>query len=255
MADEHVAAKDSGDGISSPGEAQLTARAVIIGCIVGSVIAATNITIGLKIGWTFGASIVSAVWVLPFSRQLAPIFDSGPILPRQRAPLRAPWLRQRTGGSDSSDAASRVRNRLRSPGSLGPGSGCSKCFLLCPCGGKWWNRQVALSHRDRHRGDDPGHVFRCRRGSGQGECPGESGPLCGSFRSNGLFHSSTGSPPCTNRWKSGRSPQRQHGDSFVQGPSCSGPVSDWAPGPHPSSGSGGGLGYFGSMGPGADGLG
>jgi len=44
-----------------PGEAQLTARAIAVGCLVGSVVACTNIYIGLKIGWTFGASIVSAV--------------------------------------------------------------------------------------------------------------------------------------------------------------------------------------------------
>ncbi len=43
------------------GERQLTARAVITGCIVGSVVSCTNIYIGLKIGWTFGASIISAV--------------------------------------------------------------------------------------------------------------------------------------------------------------------------------------------------
>lgn len=42
-------------------EPQLTFRAVAIGCIVGSVVACTNIYIGLKIGWTFGASIISAV--------------------------------------------------------------------------------------------------------------------------------------------------------------------------------------------------
>src|SRR5262245_12849650 len=45
----------------SPGEAQLSARAVIAGCITGSVVACTNIYIGLKIGWTFGASIIAAV--------------------------------------------------------------------------------------------------------------------------------------------------------------------------------------------------
>ena len=45
----------------APGEAQLTVRAVVVGCLVGSVVACTNIYIGLKIGWTFGASIVSAV--------------------------------------------------------------------------------------------------------------------------------------------------------------------------------------------------
>jgi uncharacterized oligopeptide transporter (OPT) family protein len=42
-------------------EAQLTLRAVAVGCVVGSVVSCTNIYIGLKIGWTFGASIVSAV--------------------------------------------------------------------------------------------------------------------------------------------------------------------------------------------------
>ena len=45
----------------APGEAQLTARAVIVGCLVGSVVSCTNIYIGLKIGWSFGASIISAV--------------------------------------------------------------------------------------------------------------------------------------------------------------------------------------------------
>ena len=43
------------------GGPQLTYRAVITGCLVGSIIACTNIYIGLKIGWTFGASIISAV--------------------------------------------------------------------------------------------------------------------------------------------------------------------------------------------------
>lgn len=44
-----------------PGEAQLTARAVISGCVTGSVVACTNVYIGLKIGWSFGASIIAAV--------------------------------------------------------------------------------------------------------------------------------------------------------------------------------------------------
>ncbi len=42
-------------------EAQLSVRAVVVGCLVGSVVSCTNIYIGLKIGWTFGASIISAV--------------------------------------------------------------------------------------------------------------------------------------------------------------------------------------------------
>ena len=44
-----------------PNEKQLTPRAIVIGSLVGSIVACTNIYIGLKIGWTFGASIVSAV--------------------------------------------------------------------------------------------------------------------------------------------------------------------------------------------------
>jgi len=40
---------------------ELTVRAVISGLFVGCLIGASNITIGLKIGWTFGASITAAV--------------------------------------------------------------------------------------------------------------------------------------------------------------------------------------------------
>jgi OPT family oligopeptide transporter len=40
---------------------ELTARAVIAGLFVGSLIGASNVCIGLKIGWTFGASITAAV--------------------------------------------------------------------------------------------------------------------------------------------------------------------------------------------------
>lgn len=44
-----------------PGEVQLSFRAVAVGCLVGMVISCTNIYVGLKIGWSFGASIISAV--------------------------------------------------------------------------------------------------------------------------------------------------------------------------------------------------
>ena len=46
---------------AQPDEAQFTWRAVLVGCLVGGVVSCTNIYIGLKIGWTFGASIISAV--------------------------------------------------------------------------------------------------------------------------------------------------------------------------------------------------
>lgn len=44
-----------------PDEVQLSMRAVVVGCLVGGVVSCTNIYIGLKIGWSFGASIISAV--------------------------------------------------------------------------------------------------------------------------------------------------------------------------------------------------
>jgi putative OPT family oligopeptide transporter len=45
----------------TPSELQMTARAVIAGCLTGGIVACTNIYIGLKIGWSFGASIIAAV--------------------------------------------------------------------------------------------------------------------------------------------------------------------------------------------------
>ena len=44
-----------------PNEAQLTWRAVVVGSLMGSIVACTNIYVGLRIGWAFGASIISAV--------------------------------------------------------------------------------------------------------------------------------------------------------------------------------------------------
>jgi uncharacterized oligopeptide transporter (OPT) family protein len=44
-----------------PGEAQLTVRAIVAGCLTGSVVACTNTYLGLKIGWSFGGSIIAAV--------------------------------------------------------------------------------------------------------------------------------------------------------------------------------------------------
>lgn len=44
-----------------PGELQLTARAVITGCLIGGIVGAMNISIGLKIGWSFGGSLIAAI--------------------------------------------------------------------------------------------------------------------------------------------------------------------------------------------------
>jgi uncharacterized oligopeptide transporter (OPT) family protein len=44
-----------------PGEHQLTLRALLTGCLIGAVVSAMNISIGLQIGWTFGGSIIAAI--------------------------------------------------------------------------------------------------------------------------------------------------------------------------------------------------
>lgn len=44
-----------------PGEAQFTARAVIFGCLIGSLLSAANLYTGFTIGWTYGASITASI--------------------------------------------------------------------------------------------------------------------------------------------------------------------------------------------------
>jgi len=50
---------------------ELTVRAILSGLVVGSLIGASNVCIGLKIGWTFGASITAAVISFAIFRSLA----------------------------------------------------------------------------------------------------------------------------------------------------------------------------------------
>ncbi|KAG1732693.1 OPT oligopeptide transporter protein-domain-containing protein [Suillus paluster] len=61
-------------------EQQLTIRAVLVGCILGGIIAASNIYLGLKTGWTFGASLFGSIIgfaiLKPLSRS-APTFLGG----------------------------------------------------------------------------------------------------------------------------------------------------------------------------------
>lgn len=58
------------------GQSELTFRAVLSGLLVGSLIGASNVCIGLKIGWTFGASITAAVISFALFRGLAGILRS-----------------------------------------------------------------------------------------------------------------------------------------------------------------------------------
>lgn len=62
---------DETRGESLPPGSELTLRAVVSGLFVGCLIGASNICIGLKIGWTFGASITAAVIGFAFFRSIA----------------------------------------------------------------------------------------------------------------------------------------------------------------------------------------
>jgi putative OPT family oligopeptide transporter len=53
---------------------ELTVRAVVAGLLVGSLIGASNVCIGLKIGWTFGASITAAVISFALFRAMGGLF-------------------------------------------------------------------------------------------------------------------------------------------------------------------------------------
>jgi len=45
----------------APGELQLTARAIVVGILLGGVVAAMNIYFGLKTGWGIGGSLIAAI--------------------------------------------------------------------------------------------------------------------------------------------------------------------------------------------------
>ena len=57
------ATEASGDPIYQPvpGEIQLTARAVLVGCLLGGLVSAMNIYFGLRTGWSIGGSLIAAI--------------------------------------------------------------------------------------------------------------------------------------------------------------------------------------------------
>ena len=55
-----------------PGERQLTVRAVLAGCVLGGLVAAMNISFGLRTGWSIGGSLIAAILGIAFFRALRP---------------------------------------------------------------------------------------------------------------------------------------------------------------------------------------
>ncbi len=73
-----VAARDRAwlEKVYARGEAQLTARAAITGMTLGGILSASNLYIGLKIGWSFGMSITSSVLAFAIFSAVSKVFPS-----------------------------------------------------------------------------------------------------------------------------------------------------------------------------------
>jgi uncharacterized oligopeptide transporter (OPT) family protein len=56
----------------APGERQLTVRAVLAGCLLGALVAAMNISFGLRTGWSIGGSLIAAILGIAFFRAIGP---------------------------------------------------------------------------------------------------------------------------------------------------------------------------------------
>ncbi|KAK3844378.1 MAG: OPT oligopeptide transporter protein-domain-containing protein [Linnemannia gamsii] len=71
-----------------PEEHQFTWRAAIVGSLLGCVVAASNLYVGLKIGWTFGASLWGAIFGFIILKPLARFMGSS-FGPRENATCQA----------------------------------------------------------------------------------------------------------------------------------------------------------------------
>jgi len=56
--------------VPGPDEAQLSVRAVLIGCLLGGVVCAMNIYFGLRTGWSIGGSLIAAILSFSMFRSL-----------------------------------------------------------------------------------------------------------------------------------------------------------------------------------------
>ncbi|KAJ3273305.1 hypothetical protein HK104_004289, partial [Borealophlyctis nickersoniae] len=63
-------ADDSIPVVHHPEEHQFTFRASIIGSLLGCIVAASNMYLGLKVGWTFGAQLFAAIFTFGILKPL-----------------------------------------------------------------------------------------------------------------------------------------------------------------------------------------
>jgi hypothetical protein len=70
----------------------LTIRAVLVGCVCGALVGSSNIYLGLKTGWTFGASLFGAIVGFAVLKPLAKALpETFPIFGGDFG-MQSPWL-------------------------------------------------------------------------------------------------------------------------------------------------------------------
>ncbi|OZJ02039.1 hypothetical protein BZG36_05084 [Bifiguratus adelaidae] len=75
------------DPNADPDDKNFTFRATLVGCVLGGVIAASNVYLGLKTGWTFGASLFGSIFgyaiLKPMSKALPKYLGGGYFGPKE----------------------------------------------------------------------------------------------------------------------------------------------------------------------------
>lgn len=112
-------------------EQQLTVRALVVGICLGAVVSASNIYLGLKTGWTFGASLFGGILGFAILKSISRI---------------APRI---LGGGYFGPKVCDSHENIILPELTNPGVG--KCYCSDRCHRRWWSRYYL-------RWTHPGHV-------------------------------------------------------------------------------------------------
>ncbi|KAJ3106944.1 hypothetical protein HDU97_005225 [Phlyctochytrium planicorne] len=71
-----------------PVETQFTIRAVVVGCLLGAVVSASNLYLGLKTGFTFGASLFGAIFGFAILKPLSKLIGGSTFGPKENCTVQ-----------------------------------------------------------------------------------------------------------------------------------------------------------------------
>ena len=166
----------SGEQVYTPlhGERQLTVRAIVAGCLLGGFISCMNIYMGLKIGWSFGGSLIAAI--LGFALFM--------VMGRSLSVLECNITQTSGSAAGSMASAAGLLAAIPAMGLLGyeiPVPGLFLWGLSIAYLGVFFRRapaptddrrgQTALPHRNGDGGDHPSDVCQGPGGGRQGPSP------------------------------------------------------------------------------------